>query len=196
MPSEPSDDVIRSWLFKGLTVEHALNDLEKSGMAVRAATDPQALQRVMPMEDFSAELRRDGMKALPSYLAFFMFENAARELIVERLTERHGPDWWDQCATAAVKKNVAGRQEKEGKNRWHMQRGASEIYYTDFGDLSSLIQNRWEDFEDLLPSLDWVVSRFKELEASRNIVAHNNLLDDREVDRLKMNLADWTMQVG
>jgi hypothetical protein len=194
--SAPSDDVIRSWLFKGLTVEHALNDLEKGGMAVRAATDPQALQRVMPMEDFSAELRRDGMKALPSYLAFFMLENSVRELIVERLTERHGSGWWEKCATAPVKKRVKSRQDKEGANRWHMQRGASEIFYTDFGDLSALIQNRWEDFEDLFPSFDWVLSRFRELEASRNIVAHNNLLEDREVERLRMYLSDWTKQVG
>lgn len=191
-----SSDVLRAWLFKGLTVEHALDELERGGMAVRAPTDPQALQRVMPMEDFSADIRRSGMRALPSYLAFFMLENSARELIVERLREKHGADWWAKCATMPVQRNVTSRQEKEGKNRWHMQRGASEIYYTDFGDLSSLIQNRWEDFEDLFPDVDWVLARFKELEASRNIVAHNNLLDERELDRVKMYLSDWVKQVG
>ncbi len=77
-----------------------------------------------------------------------------------------------------------------------MQRGASEIYYTDFGDLSSLIQNNWDDFNDLFPDVDWVLARFRELEASRNIVAHNNLLDERELDRLKMYLSDWVKQVG
>lgn len=189
-------DAMRSWLFKGLAVEQALDELERSGMAVRAETDPQALQRVMPMEDFSGDLRRAGMRALPAYLAFFMLENSARELIVDRLQEKHGTDWWQTCATRPVQKSVAGRQEKEGKNRWHMQRGASEIYYTDFGDLSSLIQNNWEAFEDLFPDIDWVLARFRELEASRNIVAHNNLLDERELDRLKMYLADWVKQVG
>ena len=88
------------------------------------------------------------------------------------------------------------RQEKEGRNRWHARRGAAEIYYTDFGDLSSLIQNNWADFEDLFPDVNWVVTRLTELEASRNIVAHNNLLDRREVERIKIYLADWIMQVG
>jgi len=136
------------------------------------------------------------MRALPSYLAFFMLENSARELIADRLKEKHGTGWWEECASSSVKKNVKGRQEKEGKNRWHMQRGASEIYYTDFGDLSSLLQNNWEEFADLFPDVDWVLTRFRELEASRNIVAHNNLLEDRELDRVKMYLSDWVKQVG
>lgn len=189
-------DELRAWLFKGLSVEHALNDLEQEGLQVRAPTDPQALQRVMPMEDFSPELRRDGMKALPSYLAFFMLENSARDLIVERLRDRHGSEWWEKAATSNIKRNVAQRREREGNNRWHMQRGASEIYYTDFGDLASLIENNWDDFADLFPNVDWVKTRFRELEASRNIVAHNNLLEDREIDRLKMNLSDWVRQIG
>jgi hypothetical protein len=187
---------IREWLFKGLSVEHALDDLERSGLAVRAATDPQALQRVMPLEEFSPELRSAGMQALPGYLAFFCLENSVRELIVERLSERHGTDWWESQATRALSDRVKTRQEKEGKNRWHARRGASEIYYTDFGDLSSLIQNNWDDFADLFPDINWVLTRFTEMEASRNIVAHNNLLDQRELERIKIYLADWIKQVG
>ena len=136
------------------------------------------------------------IRALPSYLAFFMLENSALGLIADRLMEKDGAGWWEVCATSPVKKKVKGRQEKEGKNRWHMQRGASEIYYTDFGDLSSLLQNNWDEFEDLFPDVDWVLTRFRKLEASRNIVAHNNLFKDRELDRVKMYLSDWVKQVG
>ena len=187
---------IREWLFKGLTVEAALNDLESEGFAVRAATDPQALQRVMPLQDFSAELRASAMKALPAYLAFHVFENSAREVVSERLAEKLGAGWWGLAATASVKKKVEGRQASEGKNRWHMRRGATEIVYTDFGDLASLIQNNWEHFEDLFPDINWVVSRFDELEKSRNIVAHNNLLESHEVGRITLYLRDWVRQVG
>jgi len=187
---------LREWLFKGLSAEHALDELERTGVGVRAPTDPRALQRVMPLEEFSPDLRESGMKALPAYLAFFCLENSVRELINERLSERHGSGWWQHKATRAVQDRVKIRQEKEGKNRWHARRGAAEIYYTDFGDLSSLIQNCWTDFEDLFPDVNWVVTRFAELEASRNIVAHNNLLDSREMDRIKIYLTDWIRQVG
>lgn len=187
---------IREWLFAGLTVEDALNELEANGIAVRAPTDPQALQRVMPLEEFSVDLRASAMQALPAYLAFFVFENSVREVVSERLSERLGSEWWEKSSSNALRGKVGKRQESEGKDRWHMRRGATEIYYTDFGDLAALIRNNWEHFEDLFPDINWVVSRFDELEKSRNIVAHNNLLEPHEVGRITLYLRDWIRQVG
>lgn len=187
---------MREWLFKGLTIETALDELEEQGIAVRAASDPQALQRVMPLEDFAPEIRESAMSALPAYLAFFCFENSVRDVVRERLTERKGPDWWDESATNPLKSKVEKRQESEGKDRWHMRRGASEIHYTDFGDLAVLIRNNWDEFADLFPDLNWVTTRFDELEKSRNIVAHNNVLEAHEVTRISLYLRDWVRQVG
>ena len=186
---------LREFLFKGLAVEDALNELEREGLGVRAPTDTQALQRVVSLEDFPASLRNAAMQALPAYLAFFCLENSARELIGERMSERHGTDWWDKVSRS-IQEKVEGRQNKEGKDRWHMKRGATHIYYTDFGDLKSIIQLNWPDFEDLFPDVNWVIMRFTELEASRNIVAHNNVLEKNEIDRIKMYLVDWVRQVG
>jgi len=154
------------------------------------------LQRVLPLEDFSPEIRSAAMRALPAYLAFFCLENAVRELVAERLSENHGSGWWDMEASQKLKDKVKERQDKEGRNRWHVRRGEHEIYYTDFGDLRALIQSNWEDFEDLFPDQNWVLTRLDELEASRNIIAHSNLLDEREVIRIRLYLQDWTRQVG
>lgn len=187
---------IRSWLFKGLAAEAALDELESDGMPVRASTDPRALQRVLPLEDFSAEIRKAAMKALPAYLAFFCFENAVRELVSARLQENHGVTWWDTCTSGPLKAKVDKRKDREGGDRWHVKRGEHEIYYTDFGDLELLIKNNWSDFDDLLSDQNWVSARLGELEASRNIIAHSNTLDDRELQRLQLYLNDWLRQVG
>lgn len=136
------------------------------------------------------------MSALPAYLAFFCLENAVRELIKDRLTEVHGADWWDSHVSATLRKKVDDRRAKEGLNRWHVERGAHPINYTDFGDLRSLLQNNWPDFEDLFPDQNWVLSRIGELELSRNVIAHSNELDDRELSRLRLYLQDWVRQVG
>jgi hypothetical protein len=73
------------------------------------------------------------------------FQNSAsvsvREIVVQRLTENQGADWWEKAAPKAVKDRVNQRRDKEAKNRWHVQRGANEIYYTDFGGLLLLIQS-------------------------------------------------------
>lgn len=189
-------DSIRAWLFKGLSAQERLDKLENDGIALRAPSDPGALQRVLPLEDFPTPVRQTAMKALPAYLAFFCLENAARELISERLAENHGSNWWEECVSQKTKEKVEGRQEKEGANRWHSRRGEREIYYADFGDLTDIIQKQWSDFEDLFPDQNWITTRLKELELSRNIIAHNNVLDDRELQRIRLYLDDWLKQVG
>jgi len=187
---------VRNWMFKGLAIDQAMTTLEEAGVAVRADHDPGAVQRVLPLEDFSSEIRTNAMRSLPAFLAFFCLENAARELINERMTQQHGTSWWDTRTSSTLRQKVEARREKEGDNRWHTRRGAHEINYTDFGDLASLLQQNWVDFADLFPDQNWVTSRLRELEQSRNIIAHNNVLDDCEVDRFRMYLADWLRQVG
>lgn len=187
---------LQAWFFRGLAVNRRLDDLERDGLAVQPDSSPSAVQRVLPLEDFSPHVRRDAISALPAYLAFFCLENAVRELVAERLAETKGSDWWRKCASTTMRDRVEKRQAKEGKNRWHAQRGAHEVNYTDFGDLKNLIVAHWEDFQDLFPDQNWLTSRFDELENSRNIIAHSNVLDEREVDRLRLYLTDWYRQVG
>jgi hypothetical protein len=70
------------------------------------------------------------------------------------------------------------------------------VNYTDFGDLALILQQNWADFADLFPDQNWITARLRELEQSRNVIAHNNVLEDREIDRIRMYLADWIRQVG
>lgn len=194
MTSPPKD--LRNWLFKAVAIDHALDALERDGLGVRAGSSPDSVQRVIPLEVFSLPVRQAAMRAMPAYLAFFCIENAVRELVAERLTEKFGSDWWAQCASSGVKTQVNERKSHEGKNRWHVERGAHEINYTNFGDLRNLIVTKWAEFEDLFPDQNWVTSRLDELEASRNIIAHGNVLDDREMTRLALYLQDWIRQTG
>jgi hypothetical protein len=187
---------VAEWLFKCLSAETKLDELEAEGIALRAENDPAAVQNSVPLQDFSADIRRSAMRALPVFLAFFCLENGVRELVSERMIDRFGSDWWEHQASVPLKRKVQERKEKEGRNRWHARRGEQELFYTDFGDLKDLVQSKWDVFEDLFPDQNWVAARLDELEASRNIIAHSNLLDEREVTRVRLYLQDWTRQVG
>jgi hypothetical protein len=88
-----------------------------------------ALPFVMRLEEFSSPVRKAAMEALPAYLAFFCLENAVRELIADRLGENQGPAWWLDKVPSAIRDKVSKRQEAEGKDRWHIARGAAQIYY-------------------------------------------------------------------
>lgn len=187
---------VRGWLFMALTTDIRLDELEKEGIAVRPPADPGALQRIVAMDEFPKTVRDGALAAMEAYILMYLFENSVRDLIRERMTENHGPNWWEGQASDNIKGKVEDRKKKEGKNRWHMERGAHPIHYTDFSDLQKLIINNWDDFQDLLPDQGWLKGRLDEVEQSRNIIAHTNVIEARELQRLKLYVDDWKRQTG
>ena len=87
------------------------------------------------------------------------------------------------------------RKSTEAKNQWHTGRNQHPMYYLDFGDLALLMKNHWQLFDDLLPGQTWALSRLEDAERSRNVIAHTNVLSDKELVRLEMYARDWVLQV-
>ena len=52
-------------------------------------------------------------------------------------------------------------------------------------------ENGWKIFKSLLPSARWLDGRVEVIEASRNVVAHMNPLQKRDIDRIRLNFEDW-----
>ena len=91
-----------------------------------------------------------------------------------------------------LKKNI----DQEKNQKWHGKRAQHPIFYTFISDLSSIISVNWEDFKDKLPSQGWFSQRIQEIELSRNTIAHFNLLDSRDFERLKVYFFDWIRQIS
>jgi hypothetical protein len=195
--SAREEDRIQNFVFRGLLLGSTFDELEALGAAfaptVAAAEAPDD---AIGLDDFSAAIRSRAVKMASVYQAFFCFESSVRELVEQRLKERMGSDWWTNGTTTAIRRKVEDRKNKEQANRWHGARGESEIDYADFGDLSLMVTNNWELFEDLFPDQDWVRTRLSDLEMSRNVIAHNGVLAEREIIRITLYLKDWVMQVG
>ncbi len=130
------------------------------------------------------------------YVLFHSLENSARNLIRSRLEVAHGDKWWEQVKTHDMEKKVRDRIKEQDRNKWHQPRGRHPLNYLDFGDLKDLICNNWPYFKNVFPDQHWVVARLTELEKSRNVVAHNNVLADTEISRLLLYFGDWCRQVG
>jgi len=132
------------------------------------------------------------------YPDLYVFENLMRYVVMNLLEKKHGKDWWiePEVVPNPIVKKVEDRKNREGENRWHSERGSHAIFYTDFGDLSSIISKNWDEFKTVFPNLRWIQTRLEETELSRNIVAHNNPLPKKECDRLKMFLDDLKKQLG
>jgi hypothetical protein len=55
--------------------------------------------------------------------------------------------------------------------------------FVDFGQLSSIIVEKWSFFGDIVPSQHWLKQRMDELEKMRNFIALNRMLLPNEFQR-------------
>jgi hypothetical protein len=144
----------------------------------------------------SEKLINEAISMARVYPIVYLFENSIRNLIQITLEKKYGSEWWNIAVPQSVRQEVERRLAKEKENRWHSKRGAHKIFYTNIGDLNSIISANWSDFREFFPNQAWIKSRIDEIELSRNIIAHNNPLSDREIKRLKLYFEDWIKQIG
>lgn len=187
----------RDFVFRGILALDSLQQLESTGVYLRDNHKKfgSALAD-LTFAEFSAPIRDGAEKMARLYVAFFCFENSVRELVAQKLRDAHGDDWWQTCVPPNTRSKVENRKQQEAKNKWHQPRSRSNINYTDFGDMPGIILKNWAEFEDLFDSHEWVKARFGDMEKSRNVIAHNNVLEDPELDRIRLYLQDWARIAG
>ena len=188
-------DKLKQFVFNGLLLEDTFVRMEEQGISVRHGRHEISVDRI-DEQDFSPRIIFSANKMSSVYVVFYCLENSVRELITDRLVERHGVDWWETCVPQKIKESVDKLKVQEEKNRYHAQRSISSIGYTMFGNLAQIILNKWEDFSDLFPTQAWVNSRFTDLEMSRNIIMHTGILPEIEIERIESICRDWIRQVG
>ncbi len=187
---------ISEFVFTGILLKHCVRDMEGTGLLrSRAITEDEKHERDLfaPIQE---HIRASSLQMQHHYRILYVIENIVRDLIISRFTEEDGTEWFDNRASAEMKRKYEQRKTTEEKNQWHSGRNRHPIYYMDFSDLARLIINHWAVFQDLLPSQSWVQSRLDEAERTRNVIAHTNLLPSEEGTRLEMYLRDWIRQVG
>ena len=187
---------LQSFVFSGLLANHAVHDMQSAGLVRDRASSAEERHEQDLLASVEEQIRAGAVAMQRVYRILFVLENVVRSLIHERLSDKHGSDWFELKATGPMKAKLADRKSKEEQNQWHSGRDTRPLFYMDFGDLAKLIINNWTEFEDLLPSQSWVQSRLDDAERSRNVVAHTNVLSSEESNRLEMYLRDWIKQIG
>jgi hypothetical protein len=145
---------------------------------------------------FGIDMRNEALLMARLYALVYCFENSVRTLIKERLSDSCGTDWWNQKIPSKIKQYAENRQKDAQENSWLEGEKKALLGFVDFGHLSSIIVENWDDFSDLVPSQHWIKQRFDELEKARNFLAHNRLLLPGEFQRVEMYVSDWNRMVG
>lgn len=172
--------------------------LRNAGIRVGAnQTDVEARLMEEVLAPFSVQLRGEAMRMTRVYALIYCFENSVRELIRDRLQEKHGADWWTSTAVPKKIRELAdSRRDKANGNTWLEGERSDPSQFVDFGGLSDIIIQNWDVFADLIPTQHWLKQRMDELEQARNYIAHNRLLADTEFRRIESYVGDWLRQVG
>jgi hypothetical protein len=144
---------------------------------------------------FGVSRRNDALEMGRLYTVIFCFENEIRDLIKETLLEKDGADWWDKLSRQ-IRDHATGRQESALKDSWLEGEKSSLLGFIDFGMLAKVIVDKWEHFEDIIPSQHWLKQRMDELEKARNFIAHNRMLLPSEFQRIYMYINDWNRVIG
>ena len=66
---------------------------------------------------FIERLRREADRMSRSYQIFYCLENSIREMIVQRLEEQYGTDWWNAAVPEAVRRNAEANLERKSSRQ-------------------------------------------------------------------------------
>lgn len=187
---------LRDFLFRGLLFESEAASFQSAGIQVGADAS-QAEERLLSdaLAVFGMSRRNHALEMSRLYAVLHCFENEVRSLIRERLEEKEGPDWLHRLPPR-VKTFAEGRQKAAVADSWLEGEKSDLLGFVDFGQLAAIIVEKWQFFEDLIPSQHWLKQRMDELEKARHFIAHNRTLLPGEYQRIYMYVSDWNRQVG
>ena len=187
---------IRDFFFRGLMFESEAEEFQKAGIQIGADsqyTEKQLLAEAL--SPFGVVRRNNALEMARLYAVLNCFENEIRAFIRETLEENIGLDWWDKLPPK-MKSHAEGRQEKALKDSWLEGEKSDLLGFVDFGMLAKIIIEKWEHFNNLIPSQHWLNQRMDELEKARHFIAHNRMLLPTEFQRIYMYIADWNRVIG
>lgn len=182
-------DDLKLFGMQNLILESELQKLEESGMRIEHVRTIQRAE-VVDVELFESDIRQEARKMADFYAIYYSLENSIRRLISERLSEKHGANWWTSKVPEGVQKEVEKKQKDE-KDTAMSVRSDDPLDYTNFGELIDIFNANWSDFSDTLRSpkaMQTILSQFNKI---RNVVAHSCALNEDEITRFKLLVKDW-----
>lgn len=188
-------DSIKLFGLNNLSIEAEIRQIEKRfevDFGHSWESESQLDQVYYPQ--FSERIRKEASKMAQNYIILYCLENSIRELIVKRLEEEHGDDWWTQVVPEAVRKNAEKNKKKEQASGI-TPRSTEDIDFTNFGELGEIIKANWETFGDMLRDIRAVEKILALLNSLRAPIAHCKALAEDEELRLNLGLRDWFRQM-
>jgi len=192
MPREVGYDVtdvqLSPLIESEIDTEEALLDLE---------SDIQTISKDIINQILPDDIKRKGKEMAEVYLYLYSVENSLRLFIEKVAKDEFGDSYFSQLSlNTGISASIVHRKNEETKKKWMSLRGDSELFYLDFKDLGTIIQNNWDLFSSYFPDQNWILTKIKELSDCRNLVAHNSFIQEHEKDVIRVNYTSILRQLG
>lgn len=139
------------------------------------------LEKILPVD-----IREKGKDMSGVYYYLYCVENCLRSFVEVVSKGVLGGDYFNLLdIKKSIKKSVKVRKEDEEKNLWLSIRGISPLFYLDFNELGTIIQNNWGIFKKYFPSQDFIIPKISELAKCRNLIAHNSYLEPTQIGLIR-----------
>ncbi len=184
-----------NFVYRGILTDASLDTAGRQRRRHFGSEDANRLRECLSFDMLDNDQLADAQRMAIVYTAIHCFENMVRQFVTKAMAEWHGEGWWNHVPEK-IQKRVKTRMEEDANFRYHGARGANEIMYCDFGDLSSIAVVNWDVFADVLADMGWAKAILDVLEKSRNIVMHGGMLSAEDIERVGMNIRDWIRQAG
>lgn len=187
-----AEETVKLFGMTNQLLEHDLDRIEREyaidlqrGHQSTAAPDEAYYPQI------EASIRAEAAAMAPHYEVFYSLETSIRTLVEQTLADAEGTDWWN---SARVPQQI--RQDAEGARQREMDSGVTVrsedmLDYTNFGDLSQIIEKNWDLFGSTLSSMRAVKKVLAGLNTLRGPIAHCSPLAEDEVLRLQLSVRDW-----
>jgi hypothetical protein len=185
---KPSDQ-LKVFGMQNLLLESDLARLEASGIDLGHVKTLKK-DEVVDIELFDRDIRQEAKKMADFYVLYYCLENTVRRLISERLTAKHGANWWQTAVSEAIRTAVADKQQKEKETVLSI-RSEDPLSYTNFGELIVIMEANWNSFSDTIRSRKAMQQTLSQFNYIRNVIAHSSELSESDVTRLKLLIHDW-----
>ena len=190
-----AEEAIKLFGLNNLTIESDIRQIEREydiDLGHKKDQEQNIDQTYYPQ--FTERLRTEASRMSTNYAIFYCLENSIREVIVQRLEEEHGTNWWDIAVLEVVRKN-AERNRKKELSSGVTPRSVELIDFTTFGELGQIIKANWDIFGDMFCDVQAVEKVLATLNTLRAPIAHCKALAEDEELRLHLSLRDWFRQM-
>ncbi len=131
------------------------------------------------------DIRVKGYHMAEAYTYLYSVENSLRLFIEKVSKEKYGENYFSSLTiTKSLQRTIDERKKNADAQKWLSVRG-TELYYLDFKDLGSIIDNNWEIFKNYFPTQEFILAKLNDMAECRNKIAHNSYINDIERNLIK-----------